>query len=304
MKIGIPKALGYYYYSPFWKRFLSELDCTVIESESSTRKILQDGCAISPSEACLPLKSFMGHVINLIDKVDALFIPRMVCLQKKPQVRLGCPKYIALPDMVKAFLPAVKTVSPNLDYRKCSQQDSFVQSAQEMGFSRKNGLKAYKAALEQSSSQMNLTQFPSIENEEQLTIAVLGHAYLVHDSFLSLNILNRLKSLGCRVLDFSAHGSSGSLKTQRKPVSWYFEEDILLSAEKLLASSHIDGIVYLLSFGCGAGSITSEIMRLELSSPDTVPVMRVIVDEHTGEAGFNTRLESYVDMLRMGKEVK
>ncbi len=302
MKIGIPRAIGYHYYSSLWNDFLSQLGFTVIESEHTNRNTLQQGCLNSPSEACLPLKCFMGHVLNLIPKTDALFIPRLVCLQKHPCILLGCPKYIALPDMIKASFPDLKLISPCIDCRKTKIRNAFSYPMQHLGFSRKKASNAFDSALQKKGSKASV--FPFLKSEGQLTIGLLGHAYLVNDPLLNLNIINRLKKLGCRVLDFSAHGSSGTIKSKRKPVSWYFEEDILLSAEKLLSSSHIDGIVYLLSFGCGAGSITSEIVQFELDNPKSIPLLKIVIDEHTAEAGLDTRLESYIDMLSMRKEVK
>lgn len=302
MRIGLPQAFGFHYYRSLWKIFLTELGFTVIQSGGTNKEILHQGLAVSPSEACLPLKCFMGHVLSLIPRADYLFIPRLVCLQHRPAVGWGCPKYIALPDMVKAVSPNTRIISPCIDCRKTTIRDSFAQSVKTVGVSRKKALSAFDIAHDISSSAKARSDFGTFDDEKPLTIALLGHAYLINDPFLSLDLKSRIKALGCRVIDYSAYGSSAKLKSKRHPLSWYFEEDILLSAEKLLGSSHIDGIVYLLSFGCGAGSITSEIIHLEIRTAQSVPLLRVIIDEHTAEAGLNTRLESYIDMLNMRKE--
>ncbi|MDG5813461.1 acyl-CoA dehydratase activase-related protein [Chitinispirillales bacterium ANBcel5] len=302
MKIGIPQALGFYYYGQLWKEFLTQLGCTVIESQPSNREVLQSGTALTPSEACLPLKCFVGHVQKLITKVDALFIPRMVCMKKEPVVGLGCPKYIGLPDMVKALFPQAKVVTPYLDLRKAKEQNAFAQSVRGLGFTRKQALRAFNAAKDTISSKQAESKGFTFGSDNHLTIAVIGHSYLVHDKFLSLDIIKRLSAMSCRVVDYTSFGSSGMSRSNREPLSWFFEEDILCSAEKLIASSHIDGIVYMLSFGCGAGSITSEILELELRKDESMPLLKLVIDEHTGEAGIVTRLESYIDMLTLRKE--
>ena len=40
MKIGLPKALLYYYYANLWKAFFNELKVEVIESNDTTAKTL------------------------------------------------------------------------------------------------------------------------------------------------------------------------------------------------------------------------------------------------------------------------
>lgn len=76
MKIGIPKALLYYYYGPFWKTLFSELGCEVVISDDTNGRIISEGSKITVSEFCVPIKIFNGHVINLTEKgVDFIFIP-------------------------------------------------------------------------------------------------------------------------------------------------------------------------------------------------------------------------------------
>ena len=40
MKIGLPKALLYYHYTPLWKAFFNELNIDIIESNDTTAKTL------------------------------------------------------------------------------------------------------------------------------------------------------------------------------------------------------------------------------------------------------------------------
>ncbi len=63
-KIGIPKALLYYKYYPFWKLFLEEMGYEVVTSGQTTQKMLQDGTSCTVDEACLPVKLFCGHVLG------------------------------------------------------------------------------------------------------------------------------------------------------------------------------------------------------------------------------------------------
>lgn len=90
LKIGIPQALLYYEYFPLWKNFLECLGAEVIISGPTTKEILDLGVRSAISEICFPVKVFYGHVMSLKDRVDYLFIPRMVCVEKNVYF---CPKF-------------------------------------------------------------------------------------------------------------------------------------------------------------------------------------------------------------------
>ena len=66
--IGIPRALVYYYYFPQWKTFFEELGYKVVISDKTSRKIIDQGIKVTLNDACVPIKLFHGHVIDLINK--------------------------------------------------------------------------------------------------------------------------------------------------------------------------------------------------------------------------------------------
>ena len=46
----------------------------------------------------LPIKIFHGHVADLINKVDAIFVPRIISIAPREYI---CPKFLGLPDMIR-----------------------------------------------------------------------------------------------------------------------------------------------------------------------------------------------------------
>ncbi|MEA2086489.1 MAG: acyl-CoA dehydratase activase-related protein, partial [Candidatus Caldatribacteriota bacterium] len=116
LRIGLPQALLYYEYFPLWKNFLEGLGVEVINSGPTTKEILDLGVKSAISEVCFPVKVFYGHVMSLKDRVDYLFIPRLVCVEKGAYF---CPKFLGLPDMVKSSLsPLPPLIEPTIDIRK------------------------------------------------------------------------------------------------------------------------------------------------------------------------------------------
>jgi len=78
VKVGIPKALLFYYYYPQWKTFFTKLGVKTVISRDTTRGLLEKGLQSTVDEACLPVKLAVGHVLDLRDRVDYIFLPRMV----------------------------------------------------------------------------------------------------------------------------------------------------------------------------------------------------------------------------------
>ncbi|MGB7055691.1 MAG: acyl-CoA dehydratase activase-related protein [bacterium] len=304
MTIGIPQALSYYYYYPLWSAFFGELGVQVVFSGPTDRHKLDTGINVTPSEACLPLKCYFGHLLSLMKIVDYIFIPRLVCLRKTPGIRLGCPKLIGLPDMAKAIAPEAKILTMDIDLRLKSERTSYINLTQELGYSKQDAEHAFNHATEQyalyrktKTRRLKATQ----ESNGKFLIGLLGHAYLLNDDFLNLNLIKKTQDFGtcivnCHDLD---EGELEKACENIDPLSWYFEEHILSAAYLFHHTAHLSGIIYLLSFGCGAGSITHEVIDYELGATQNTHFLKIVLDEQTAETGLMTRIESFLDMIRL-----
>ena len=113
--IGIPKALLYYRYHILWKTFFEELNCKVIVSDDTTKETIKNGKKYSVDEACLSSKIYMGHVYNLINKCEYIFIPRVENYGKGEKV---CVKFNATYDIVKNIFPNEKILDFNIERTK------------------------------------------------------------------------------------------------------------------------------------------------------------------------------------------
>ncbi|NQS74881.1 MAG: CoA protein activase [Peptococcaceae bacterium] len=69
------------------------------------------------------------------------------------------------------------------------------------------------------------------------------------------------------------------------------------------AQAGYDGIIQVFPFTC-MPEIVAESILPKMRADYGTPVMTIIVDEHTGEAGTLTRLEAFVDLLARKKEAK
>ena len=70
-----------------------------------------------------------------------------------------------------------------------------------------------------------------------------------------------------------------------------------------LKDNKIDGSITLNAFGCGPDSLMIERITRKAKEANK-PILSLTIDEHTGEAGFITRLEAFIDMLFRKKRSK
>lgn len=61
-----------------------------------------------------------------------------------------------------------------------------------------------------------------------------------------------------------------------------------------------DGVIHLMPFGCLPELITRSMIP-KLSEQYDMPILSVSMDEQTGEANLQTRLEAFVDLCRSKK---
>ena len=289
-------------------------------SPPTGRNIVEQGVRLSPSELCLPVKAFLGHVAWLKDRVDALFLPRIVCTRVAHDWFFGCPKAIALPDLTRAvfdFLPVV--VEPILDGRIGSDEKSFRAAVSGMGRqadvrnayanARAAALAATERTREQGSplhmfcQQATKDGGPETGNGRSVVrIGVVGHSYLLFDAGLSLGVLDRVRETGARpVVVFPTESEVKSESHHDVALNWYYELELLAAARQLLEVQKVDGLLLVASFACGTGAVTNELIQREAVHRHRTPTILVLLDEHSGEAGLVTRVESFVDLLRLRK---
>lgn len=66
----------------------------------------------------------------------------------------------------------------------------------------------------------------------------------------------------------------------------------------LSAQNNMDGVIHIYPFTC-MPEIIAQCAFSEVQDKYNIPIMTLVIDEMTGEAGYITRLEAFVDMLEM-----
>lgn len=160
-------------------------------------------------------------------------------------------------------------------------------------------------------------------NREVLHVDLTGEIFLVNDEFSNQNIERELGRMGVETRRSLTVGSF--LKDAIIPKAFRPPETHLQRAERMakpylmrdiggdalecvsdvvFADVHgKDGIIHISPFTC-MPEIMSQNIFPTMRSEHEIPILTLIMDEQTGKAGYITRLEAFVDLMRRKKRAK
>lgn len=314
MKIGIPRALAYYAYYPFIKTFFEKLGLEVVVSDETTKEIMDKGVEDAITDACVPVKLFHGHVRNLLGRVDYVFVPRLVSINAEATF---CPKFLGLPDMLACSIKDFKNMlEVRVDLRKKRLRLFWLCMSLSRRF-KKGFFTAYNAYIKAIFSFKNYAhQFlqggiPPLGIVAQrknlpIRLGVVGYPYMLYDPYLSLDLIKKLINMGVYVVTPEMVPEKDKMKQAKKlkkNLFWTFSNSVVRTAYHFFENRCVDGIIHITAFGCGPDFIVDKVMELEAREKN-MPYLTITLDEQTGQEGLNTRLEAFVDMLKIKRAKK
>jgi len=326
MQIGIPRALSYYNFYPFWYGFFSDLGIEIVLSDNTTKQTMSAGSALVVPETCLPVKVYAGHILNLLDKgIDKIFVPSIQSIAPKIY---NCSKIRGLPDLIKNVIKRDFTlIEATLDKSaKGRGLYSFLAEAvKPFGITNMNRIKkASKAAWRVYNNYHVMTRSGfsykealryALENKVVIAdntktypvnIALIAHAYNLYDDRISMKIFDKLEKLDVKVHtadELTLDQMEEGLNLMKSKLYWANEYELTGAAAHYISDRNIDGVITINAFGCGPDSLMLERIA-RFAGKRKKPILHLSIDEQTGEAGFVTRMEAFVDMIYRKKRSK
>ena len=319
MKIGIPRALSYYNFFPFWYGFFSDLGIEIVLSDKTTKQTMSEGSSLVVPETCLPVKVYVGHVLNLLDKgVDKIFVPSIQSIAPKIY---NCSKIRGLPDLIRNVVKRDFTmIETTLDKSERNQglYEFLFEAVKPFGITDMDRIKKaskaawkvynnyhvmsrsgipYKKALKYAME--NKVVIPENQKSYPINIALIAHGYNLYDERVSMKIFDKLEKLDVKAYtseQLTMEQMQEGLNTMKSRLYWANEYEITGAAAHFIQDRKIDGIITINAFGCGPDSLMLERIA-RYSRRMNKPILHLSIDEHTGEAGFVTRIEAFIDML-------
>jgi len=307
VRVGIPRSLFYYNFAPLYETFFKEMGAEVIVSHKTSKQIIADGTNAGNNELCLPIKLLYGHVLDLKDRVDYIFLPYIISTHKGSFI---CPKLIGAPDIIRANME-VKLLSPDVDVNNIysSTYSALKEVAIAISANPMTIYSAYRKAVDAQRKFEGRLQRGFLFEEAYTgrkkhslvnpkhSIAIIGHSYVLNDEYISSGLFSKLAKQDIAIYTsdaFSDNQVYSTLKKNRRQTHWSFGDRVLASAILYSEKNDIDGIIYITPFSCSADSLVTEYMQDHRKKP----FMTITVDEHAGDAGFLTRVEAFVDIIQ------
>ncbi|AAK80381.1 putative nucleotide-binding protein (sugar kinase/HSP70/actin superfamily) [Clostridium acetobutylicum] len=161
-----------------------------------------------------------------------------------------------------------------------------------------------------------INHVPIDSTKTPLKVSIIGEIYTILEPFSNLYIENKLMDLG--------------ISTQKNITpSWWFKDAMLsnlnlnsinlrMNSKKYLpyyigghgrecvgeavmaSNSGFDGAIQLFPMGCMPEIVSKSILPT-ISRDKDFPILSLIIDEMTGDAGYMTRIEAFIDLLERRK---
>ncbi len=160
-----------------------------------------------------------------------------------------------------------------------------------------------------------IKQVPVERNRECLKVGIVGEIYVVLEDYVNLDIGKKLNEMGVEVhksyspsewvLEHLLYKSIGRSNEKNiwKAAEPYMKTFIGGHARETIGNSILyrqkgyDGVIQVMPFGCMPEIVSMSILP-KIQNEQNIPILTLMNDEMTGEAGYITRLEAYIDLLK------
>ena len=295
MKIGIPRAMLYYFYKDLWLNFFKNLGVETVLSPPSNKEIVKKGIANSIDEGCYSSKVFVGHVEYLLDKCDMIFVPRIENCALREEY---CTKVFGLYDLIRNTFPHAKLLNANVNYIFLKREkNAFMDIGDKLGFTPEQTEKAY---IDANTTAVQLKE-AAVEKQDELLksdklkVLIVSHSYNTHDAAIGLDVVKYFEKNDIVVIHADVINEKKAFAKSReiyRRMYWKVSGTLLGGIETY--KDAVDGIVLISTFPCMPDSIMNELIVRTVKDK---PILSLMIDELDATAGLVTRLESFTDIL-------
>lgn len=304
VKIGIPNALYLAEEMPLWKHFFATLGVETVTSEGF-KNAIKTGKKLAGAEFCAPMNAFFGHVQNLADKCDYVFLPFYLeaAKQKDEDYRYYC-YYTQFAATLSAGMKSMRlknrAIMPVIDHHSFQSRIelfSILKSILNTGYW--EIYNAYEAALAfYNEGRANLLNVYEREKpaDDTISVALLGRPYTIMQNSMNKGIPDIFCALGVKTFyqDMlpAEQKDLSEIEPLLKRIHWTHAARILTAA---LYIAHTPGLypVYVTSFKCSPDSFTLEYFK-RIMDKYNKPYLILELDEHDSNVGYETRIEAAV----------
>ncbi|MBT9167322.1 MAG: 2-hydroxyisocaproyl-CoA dehydratase activator [Syntrophomonadaceae bacterium] len=301
--VGISLSLMTNSLYPFYHGFLTSLGFSIVLSDKPD----EEGIERRKAPFCYPVELAHGFMANLIaKKPDYILLPHV----RATPVKKGCPPSTTCPLIqgepyvlrrtFQADLKGIELLVPVLD-----MPESYSESEKEMlllgsklGATKAEARAAFLVAIEAQNKFIDDAKAAGKEALERAaatalpTVVLFGRSYNAFSGVAHMGIPHKFASRGIMVVPYDMLDYD-----QDEPIPdmhWAAGMGILKAAKVAKRQPNLFGC-YVTNFSCGPDSFLINYFREIMAEK---PSLTLELDSHTADAGIDTRIEAFLDIVR------
>lgn len=174
---------------------------------------------------------------------------------------------------------------------------------------------AVKSAFKKGKELLSAIELHAVENQDRIRIGIVGEIYVVMEDSINMKMEQLLNSLGAEVERSQYLSQWVTYNILPKWANWSHETRVLKLSDPYLpikigghakqslgqivdySQRGFDGVVHLMPFGCLPELVCQSIIP-KVTEDFSIPVLTISLDEQSGAANNQTRVEAFVDLVR------
>ena len=298
--VGIPDCFTVHALWPFYSTFFHHLGVRV----QHVTEVSEAGVAKGESNYCYPAEIAHGLMETLVrSDADYWFLPHVVTLPSydKDLHACVCPLTQGLPYYLRSAFGAddSRILRPILEFTRGfeSGAEAMIEMAARLGAGRDEAMEAFRAAVASQEAcyregrRIGRQVLEEARTAGRPVIVLLGRPYNAFTSTANMGIPRKFATRGCTVLPFDF------LPIDDEPIAanmyWYFGQQDLKAAAQVKAHPNLFACM-VTNFSCAPDSFILHHLRWTFN---TKPGLVLELDSHTADAGIDTRIEAFLDII-------
>ncbi len=303
--VGLNRSFLLYTLYPLYAAFFDRMGFDIVLPNA----VSAEGAERIESSFCLPAQLAHGTFLELLRKEpDYLFLPQVmqIPVENVPTFSRACvfvqgePYYLKTTFRREIETSPTRIISPviRMDAGYEAAADEMVRVASEMGVPEKEARKAYlyacekQAAFERELHRQGKRALHYLDKHpDAFGIVVFGRPYNAFAAEANMGIPYKIASRNYVVIPFDMLAAE-AYPVHRK-MFWAMGQKILKAAQYVRDKENLFG-VFITNFSCGPDSFVLQYFHSILKSQ---PSLTLELDQHTADAGIDTRIEAALDIM-------
>ncbi len=319
LRIGMNKSLLNHTLYPLFHTFFAELGCEIVLSET----VHESGIERATTSFCFPAQLALGLFEDLLQKEpDYIFLPHIIEVhvteEKKyrQEFQTTCMMTQGEPFYLQAsFKERTVNGKPLSDIVLCptlnlasgydAEQKKYITVAAKLGFSKAAAKRAHTRAVQKQMAFFDAMKAQGRQlldelkqHPERNAMVLFGRSYNAFSPYANKGIPYKFASRGIAIIpyDFLLYESIPNWKNQY----WEVGQRLVRAAQLVRDHPQLFG-VYMTNFICAPDSMVIQHFRDIMGRK---PSLTLEIDEHTADAGINTRIDAVLDIINNYQQIQ